>query len=370
VTVPDAYISFRHRFNTEEGWDGGTFYTVINGYSVGLPYLANEPNSRLRGTDNPLENADGWSGNSNGYITTIVQLPNHYTSGYDLQLYWHSGHDSDSSSPGTWRIDNVQVYSGFAANTNQITIPGGGAASPYPSEIPLTRYYGAVSEVVVKLENFSHNAPDDVDLMLVAPNGRKVMLMSDAGGGNPAQNLNLTFDDSAAGYLPDESPLQSGVYKPSNYGSDADSFPAPAPGGAPASTLAAFFGGFPQGTYKLFLVDDNGNNVGGAISGGWKILVKTSATACPLTLTPSPQVFASGGGAGILYVTTPAGCSWIIETQASASFVTFTSPATGDGSGTVNFNVAPFPFPNFRTGWMTGRTPSRFEYFWIAQQGI
>ena len=58
-----------------------------------------------------------------------------------------------------------------------------------------------VSKVTVSLDNFNHNLPDDVDMMLVAPNGRKVVLMSDAGGATPTGNINLTFDDSAAAFM-------------------------------------------------------------------------------------------------------------------------------------------------------------------------
>jgi hypothetical protein len=56
---------------------------------------------------------------------------------------------------------------------------------------------GLVSGVSVNIDNFSHTSPDDVDLMLVAPSGRKVVLMSDVGGTNPVNNLSLSFDDLA-----------------------------------------------------------------------------------------------------------------------------------------------------------------------------
>ena len=41
---------------------------------------------------------------------------------------------------------------------------------------------GTVTKATGTLTNFSHTAPDDVDVMLVAPNGRRMVLRSDVGG--------------------------------------------------------------------------------------------------------------------------------------------------------------------------------------------
>jgi hypothetical protein len=38
-----------------------------------------------------------------------------------------------------------------------------------------------MSKVVVKLNGLSHSYPDDLDLLLVGPDGQSAMLMSDAG---------------------------------------------------------------------------------------------------------------------------------------------------------------------------------------------
>jgi len=52
---------------------------------------------------------------------------------------------------------------------------------------------GAVSKVTVSLNGLSHTYPDDLDILLVGPDGAKVMLMSDAGLGNDLNNVVLTF---------------------------------------------------------------------------------------------------------------------------------------------------------------------------------
>ena len=83
------------------------------------------------------------------------------------------------------------------SNPSSVTIPIGGPASPYPSTIAVSGLTGHVSNVCVTLSAVSHPFPDDIDVLLVAPDGRGVVLMSDAGGGNTLQNVELTFDDSA-----------------------------------------------------------------------------------------------------------------------------------------------------------------------------
>ena len=59
-----------------------------------------------------------------------------------------------------------------------------------------------VAKVTVQLNGLTHTFPDDVDVMLVGPQGQKVMLMGEAGGGGNANLANLTFDDAAALAIP------------------------------------------------------------------------------------------------------------------------------------------------------------------------
>ena len=52
-----------------------------------------------------------------------------------------------------------------------------------------------------------------MDILLVGPDATKVMILSDAGGSTAINNVNLTFEDSAAGTLPDFTQIQSGTYQ-------------------------------------------------------------------------------------------------------------------------------------------------------------
>src|SRR5206468_3408590 len=114
-------------------------------------------------------------------------------------------------------------------NPAAITINDNAAGSPYPSNITVAGLSGTVTNVTVDLTGVSHTFPDDIDIMLVGPGGQNTLIMSDAGGGGDIVSLNFTFDDAAAAPLPDATQLVGGTFKPSNYDTTTDVFPAPAP---------------------------------------------------------------------------------------------------------------------------------------------
>ena len=76
-------------------------------------------------------------------------------------------------------------------------------ATPYPSTCVVSGVTGTVSDVNVNLNGMSHTYPDDVDMLLVSPDGQNAIFMSDAGGGTAIVSCNLTIDDEAATALPD-----------------------------------------------------------------------------------------------------------------------------------------------------------------------
>ncbi len=259
-----------------------------------------------------------------------------------------------STPNGTWKlflvdddygnnIANAGTITGgwnivIQTSTNLINIPTSGAAEPYPSQVMISGLGGSVTKAVVTLKNFSHLAPEDVDVLLVAPNGRRIVLMSDVGGNTEVGGLNLVFDDAASNSLPDDEQLVSGTFKPTNF-ETGDVFPAPAPTGAPTgATLDALNGSPANGVWKLFVVDDNGENFG-SVAEGFSLDLTTSASACAFTITPTGQGFPITGGTGSFTVNMPPGCPWSASTN--SSFINITSGASGEGVGTINFTVQP-----------------------------
>ncbi|MFL6277533.1 MAG: C25 family cysteine peptidase [Blastocatellia bacterium] len=206
-------------------------------------------------------------------------------------------------------------------NSGPITINDGGSppttATPYPSTINVSGLSGNVAIVTVTLTNLSHSFPDDIDILLVGPTGANALILSDVGGGTAASNVTLTLSDNAGGTLPDNGPLMSGTFKPTNIGTGAgDNFPSPAPVPTGNALLSTFNGTDPNGTWKLYVVDDNTSNAG-TIAGGWSLNILTSSQSCnpanidindshspPTTATPYPsQINVAGLTGGVSKVT-------------------------------------------------------------------
>ena len=173
-------------------------------------------------------------------------------------------------------------------NFDPIAIPTSGTegiGSPYPSTIDVFGLTGTVTDINVTINGLSHTFPDDIDILLVGPGGQKIILLSDAGGPHDVSNISLVFDDQAVSFPSNGNTLVTGSFKPVNYtgnGGPNDIFPDPAPAGPYGSLLSVFNGTDPNGTWKLFVFDDQGADVG-EIARGWSLDIVT-AVAEPSTL--------------------------------------------------------------------------------------
>jgi subtilisin family serine protease len=160
-----------------------------------------------------------------------------------------------------------------ASNPAAIAIPDGNA-SPYPSTIMVPAGVGSISNLKVVLQGLSHTFPSDIDVLLVGPTGQTVVLLSDAGGSTGVSNVTLTFDDGGASLT---GQVATGTFRPTNLGS-TETFSPPAPAGPYGSTLSAFNGTNAQGTWQLFVVDDEGFDTG-LIASGWSLIISSSVGA-------------------------------------------------------------------------------------------
>jgi uncharacterized repeat protein (TIGR01451 family) len=186
---------------------------------------------------------------------------------------------------------------GTFANTAPIIINEFGGASPYPSTVNVSGLPGMISKVTVTLTKFTHSFPDDVDVLLVSPSGQKVMLMSDAGGGDGVTNRTLVFDPAAAGFLPDGTAISAGTFRPTDYEA-GDVLFAPAPAGPYGNSLGLFNGSDPNGTWSLYVMDDSAPD-SGAIGGGWTLDIRTVVPVGPVanlavTINPPGGTLTSG----------------------------------------------------------------------------
>jgi hypothetical protein len=180
-----------------------------------------------------------------------------------------------------------------------------GPANLYPSSIPVSGVPGTVTDVNVTL--LAMRAGDDADIVLRGPNGQQVLLMSDACMQGTSPRGNWIFDDSGPGFISrtgpcsPSSPTQS-IFRPSNYlgqpdANDNSTEPddlSVAPGGpAPpyVNNLAVLAGGSPNGSWDLFVLDDNSASlVGFEIDSGWALRLEVEpATPVDPPAAPSNQ---------------------------------------------------------------------------------
>ena len=183
------------------------------------------------------------------------------------------------------------------SNTTPIAIPEtgtSGPASPFPSTIDVSGE-GTIQNLTVDLIGLSHTFPDDIFVGLVAPSGTSVVLMSDAGGSTNVFSIDVTFDDDAAGPMPNGGPLTTGSYQVSQYG-DVEVLPAPAPTFSFGTTLAAFDGENADGIWSLFVFDDFMAD-SGSISGGWALNINVAPPSAAVPLPASLPLLLAGVGA-------------------------------------------------------------------------
>lgn len=199
-----------------------------------------------------------------------------------------------------------------------ISLPGINLPSSYPDAIAVRGPRDpSVIDIDLHLYGLSHGGPDQIDILLVAPDGRTALVMSDAGDRPIVGSIDLTLDDDAKRPLPKSGDLSFGRYRPANYdergtslgrpfgaeteqpGSDGtpgeegepgedgepgepgdpggnpgfvnDDFPLPAPEAGDAFRLSTFNGMEPSGAWQLFIRPDG--PAAGQLGGGWGLTI-------------------------------------------------------------------------------------------------
>lgn len=220
------------------------------------------------------------------------------------------------------RDTRVVVNSGTFSSPVPVSILEVGPANPYPSTVLVSGLTGAVSFLRVVLTNLSHSYPDDLDLLLVGPSGQSVLFMSDVGGEFACNNTSLVFDDGALNFLPDSAQIISGLDRPSNYGSDPDSFVAPAPAGPYSTNLAIFRHTNPNGVWSLFIMDDATKDSGSL--GGWSLI---------FSVTPTRLSISQSGSSVTLTFATEADASYQVEYKDNLNDANWTPLESVPGTG-------------------------------------
>ena len=126
ISSAAAVISFRNNFNTEHDpppaevfWDGGVLevsspnisngdFLDITNPLVGGSFVSGPYTGEIDGTAaNPLAGRLAWSGDSGGYINSVINLgPN--VSGQTIKLRFRMGSDEALARPG-WNVDTISI---------------------------------------------------------------------------------------------------------------------------------------------------------------------------------------------------------------------------------------------------------------------
>ena len=151
-------------------------------------------------------------------------------------------------------------------------------ADPYPVTRTVSGGNTLITDLDVTLQGIYHERFSDADLLLVGPEGQKVMLASDACAAGRQKNAAFTWDDDAPSLMSEQGGCASGRYKPTDF-QPGDALPAPAPAGPYSTNLSAFNLTDPNGDWKLYAVDDDQFAADGFIVNGFQLAMKTRPKA-------------------------------------------------------------------------------------------
>jgi hypothetical protein len=166
LTAPDVTVGaaprlvFRNKFDTQDGFDGGVLEISRNGgafqdvLAAGGTFAQNGYTDPIAtGSGSPIGGRSAWSGNSGGYLVTIVDFPS-VAAGTTLQLRFRMTGDCSVAGNGWW-IDDVilggspiavtgaatSVTTGTAILNGTLTVPD--LITSYNFEYGTTTGYGS-----------------------------------------------------------------------------------------------------------------------------------------------------------------------------------------------------------------------------------
>lgn len=240
-------------------------------------------------------------------------------------------------------------------------------ATPYPLNNDVSGFTGNITSLQVRLNGLTREFAEDMDMILVAPNGQAFVFWSDVGVGSSINNQTITVSDAAASDLPSSFAPATGSFRPKNYGTFADVFPSPASltatGANSASpfgtaTFASRFNGLtPNGTWKLYISLDAGPASGSLTS--WDLIITTqasiSATTTALTSSANPVLIPlSGNSIATITATVTSGGNPV--TSGAVTFsrngvpVASNVAVNGSGQASFTFNTTGQVSPVFPEG--------------------
>lgn len=156
VPVGSPALGFWHKFDTQEGRDGGVIEITFAGATLWTNMdayiLAGDYNSKIdNDAASPLAGEPAFSGDSDGYMYTLVDLSAFPTGNMDIRFRFAT---DDSGAGGGWHIDNFHFFNNQVSDENVAC-----ATNQNDEEICSRQPVFFLNSVVTSNENIVLNVP-------------------------------------------------------------------------------------------------------------------------------------------------------------------------------------------------------------------
>jgi predicted extracellular nuclease/subtilisin-like proprotein convertase family protein len=271
-----------------------------------------------------------------GEFSTAFAIGSLAAGSYDVAISYPGDANWNPASTTTTVLVTGLDHAG--SNPGSVTINDNLPASPFPSTISLSGVRGDVLDVWVSLEGLSHTYPGDLRALLVGPTGASTVLLDRVGGSTDVSGATLVFHDGGAPFA-GSAALRSLTYAPSGV-LEAGDFEAPAPTGPYGGSLAVYRGQDPNGTWSLYIQDDEAGDTGGL--GLWTLHVLTTEGQLQWTIAGAGQ-FNGDGQTDLLWRNQADGSNavWLMSgaTVTGLASVTPVADTAWTIEGTGDFNL-------------------------------
>jgi hypothetical protein len=192
----------------------------------------------------------------------------------------HDGHNAEAKKRDTKAGSSDRGVAELVqdvSNPTTVSLGSGGTTT-----IAVSGFDQPLTDVNVTLRNMTQPTTDDLDVLLVGPQGQTAVIFSDVGFNSSANNLTVTLDDQAPTQVPGAGPIPNGTFQPTNFQSGDTFSSPPAPTNTPPSgaQLGVFTGTDPNGTWRLVFQNDDLAGTAGTMVGGWSLEI-TAANGVP-----------------------------------------------------------------------------------------
>lgn len=249
--------------------DNATFQAQVGAYNESTSAFTAESSYMVKSTENGSDwRSPAWvEGKQFVKFKVVVG-----TAGKWIRLLQTAG------ATGLFIVTGLQLVKTSAApDAGAITIGDATSGTPFPSVKFIEGQVGLITSIQVNIFGFRHTFPDDVDMLLVGPDGTHVMLMSDCGGGLPGIPTAIDFvleDTGGNPDLPDAVAFPAGTYHTKDYNAIAGetlAYGGIAPPGPHSVDLTAFIGKPANGAWKLYVFDDTAGDNG--VIANWTLTI-------------------------------------------------------------------------------------------------